>query len=243
MTSSYGFNFFFPTLVQGLGIGSSTVSLLLTATPYFLGALVSFLVAWNSDRIKERGWHISGGLLAAAIGFAITLATTGTIPRYIASFLYAPGSFSANALVYSWAVSTLSDTPEKRAACGAIVNILGHVGNIISPYFFREPERPIYRLAFILMQVFGALAFAVAFCMKLYLKRVNRKLKQLADSTGGISILLIQLERIMYVFVEDISKVHFELFKLHFTFIHSHFALHLDNLLTSSPTNVLGIAV
>jgi hypothetical protein len=35
--------------------------------------------------------------------------------------LYTPGSFSANPLVYTWAVSTLNTTPEKRAAAGAIV--------------------------------------------------------------------------------------------------------------------------
>jgi MFS family permease len=124
---SYGFNFFFPTLVQGLGYGDENTSLLLTAPPYFLGAIVSFCVSWNSDRIKERGFHITCALGAAATGFIITLATTNLDARYAASFLYAPGSFSANALVYAWAVSTLSSTPEKRAACGAIVNIFGHI--------------------------------------------------------------------------------------------------------------------
>ena len=128
--SSYGFNFFFPTLVQGLGYGDENTSLLLTAPPYFLGAICSFLVSWNSDRIKERGFHITCALGAAATGFIITLATTNLDARYAASFLYAPGSFSANALVYAWAVSTLSSTPEKRAAAGAIVNIFGR---IVSP--------------------------------------------------------------------------------------------------------------
>ncbi|CAK1360977.1 putative transporter [Cercospora beticola] len=188
MTASYGFNFFFPTLLRGFNIGSNTVSLLLTAPPYVTGAIVSFVLAWNSDRIKERGWHISGGLLAAAIGFIITVATDGsaTIPRYVASFLYAPGSFAANALVYSWAVSTLSATPEKRAAGGAIVNIIGHVGNIISPYFFRDEERPTYRLAFILMLVFGGLAFGFAFSTKMFLKRTNKKLREVASATGTV---------------------------------------------------------
>ena len=52
MTASYGFNFYFPTMVQGFGIGSRTISLLLTSPPFFLGALVSFLLAWNSDRMR-----------------------------------------------------------------------------------------------------------------------------------------------------------------------------------------------
>lgn len=136
--------------------------------------------------MKERGWHISGGLLASAIGFVMSIASTNTFVRYAASFLFAPGSFAANALVYSWAVSSLSATPEKRAAAGAIVNIIGHIGNIVSPYFFRAPEEPVFRTAFILMLVFGALAFAAAVATKLYLKRQNGKLRKVALETGAV---------------------------------------------------------
>lgn len=186
MTASYGFNFFFPTLVSGMGLGNNILSLLLTSPPYFLGAITSFLVSWNSDRIKERGYHISGGLAAAAIGFIITIGTSNVSARYAASFLYAPGSFSANALVYAWAVSTLSTTPEKRAASGAIVNIFGHIGNVVSPYFFRDHEAPTYRLAFVLMLIFGAMAFGVTFGTKMFLKLQNRSLRKRADETGEV---------------------------------------------------------
>lgn len=136
--------------------------------------------------MRERGYHISMGLLASAIGFLITIATTNTAARYAASFLYAPGSFAANALVYSWAVSTLSATPEKRAAAGAVVNIIGHIGNVVSPYFFRDAQAPVYRTAFILMFVFGFLAFAIAFGTKMYLKKQNRQLKEQARVNGQV---------------------------------------------------------
>ncbi|EJT71142.1 hypothetical protein GGTG_10402 [Gaeumannomyces tritici R3-111a-1] len=186
MTGSYGFNFFFPTLVRGLGIGNNTTSLLLTSPPYLLGAACSFFASWNSDRTPERGYHICVGLGAAAVGYVITISTPNVAARYAASFLFAPGSFSANALVYTWAVSTLSTTPEKRAAAGAIVNIFGHLGNIVSPYFFRPEEQPVYRLAFVLMLVFGATAFAIAISTKMYLKWQNSKLRRRADQTGEI---------------------------------------------------------
>jgi MFS family permease len=161
-------------------------SLYLTAPPYFLGAAVSFIVARNSDRIRERGYHITGGIAASLIGFIITIATPNFAARYAASFFYAPGSFSANALVYSWAVSSAGTTPEKRAAAGAIVNIVGHVGNIISPYFFRDVQAPEYPLAFILMLVFGILAAALAIGTKFYLKSENRKIKRGTDDSGAI---------------------------------------------------------
>lgn len=185
MTSSYGFNNFFPTMVRGFGLGSSTIALVLTAPPYILGTIVSFYVAWSSDRKKERGYHIMINNCASIVGFIISVATLNTAARYTAAFLYTSGSFSANALVYTWAVSSLSQTPEKRAAGGAIVNICGHLGNVMSPYFFPDSDSPRYTMAMILQIVFAGLTFCTAFTSKTYLKRQNRKLKSLADETGG----------------------------------------------------------
>lgn len=131
MTSSYGFNFFFPTIVNGLGFGTTTnpdnddinpVPLLMTAPPYIAAALISFAFAWNSDRTKSRSYHVIPALCMSLVGFIITVATLNPAARYFAAFLYTPGSFSANPLVYTWAISTLSTTPEKRAASGAIVS-------------------------------------------------------------------------------------------------------------------------
>ncbi|KAH7361248.1 major facilitator superfamily domain-containing protein [Pyrenochaeta sp. MPI-SDFR-AT-0127] len=173
MTSSYGFNNFFPTMVRGFGLGSSTIALLLTAPPY------------SSDRKKERGYHIMTNNCISIIGFIISVATLNTAARYTAAFLYTAGSFSANALVYTWAVSTLSETPEKRAAGGAIVNICGHLGNVMSPYFFPDSDAPRYTMAMILQIVFAGLTFTMAFGSKTYLKRQNKKLKHVADESGG----------------------------------------------------------
>ncbi|KAH7110066.1 major facilitator superfamily domain-containing protein [Dendryphion nanum] len=185
MTSSYGFNNFFPTMVRGFGLGSRTMALLLTAPPYVLGTIISFGVAWSSDRQKERGYHIMINNCCSIIGFIISVATLNTAARYTAAFLYTSGSFSANALVYTWAVSSLSQTPEKRAAGGAIVNIMGHLGNVMSPYFFPDKDAPRYTMAMILQIVFAGLTFCTAFGSKTYLKKQNRKLKEEADSTGN----------------------------------------------------------
>lgn len=184
ITSSYGFNNFFPTMVNGFELGSRITSLLLTAPPYILGTAVSFFVAWNSDRKKERGFHIIINLSCSITGFIITVATANTAARYTAAFLYTSGSFSANALVYTWAVSSLGQTPEKRAAGGAIVNICGHIGNVISPYFFPDRDAPRYTMAMILQIVFAALALSMAAIAKFYLRKQNTKLQEAADLIG-----------------------------------------------------------
>jgi hypothetical protein len=162
------------------------MALALTAPPYILGTIMSFFVAWSSDRSKERGFHIMTNNCVSIIGFIISVATLNTAARYTAAFLYTSGSFSANALVYTWAVSSLGQTPEKRAAGGAIVNIMGHLGNVMSPYFFPDSDRPRYTMAMILQIVFASLTFCMAFLSKTYLKRQNKKMKASADETGAV---------------------------------------------------------
>ncbi|EEY17032.1 nicotinamide mononucleotide permease [Verticillium alfalfae VaMs.102] len=50
MISSYGFNNFFHNIVTGFGISSRADSLLMAATPCIVGSIMSFVVAFSSNR-------------------------------------------------------------------------------------------------------------------------------------------------------------------------------------------------
>lgn len=128
--SAYGFNNFYPSIVRGFNLGSNTITLVCTAPPYLVGALITFAMAYNSDRMSERGWHIILSMIVAIIGFVISVATLNVPARYFASFLYIAGCFTGNSLVFAWGASTTSQTPEKRACATAIINVLGQAGNI-----------------------------------------------------------------------------------------------------------------
>ncbi|PTB35337.1 hypothetical protein M441DRAFT_153482 [Trichoderma asperellum CBS 433.97] len=182
--TAYGFNYFFPTIVNGFHIGSQTITLTLTAPPYLFGAAVSFIVAYSSDRNNERGYHICVPMAVASVGFIISAATLNIGARYFASFLYCSGAFAANAMVYSWAASTLNQTPEKRAAGTAIVNLLAQLGNIWSPYFFRPGDSPRYALAMILMMVFSFISITCSLLLKFLLRRENKKILAEAEISG-----------------------------------------------------------
>lgn len=157
-----------------MNFGDRTITLVLTAPPYLFGALISFLV--SSDRFNERGYHISLPMLVAIVGFIISAATLNSAARYFASFLYCAGAFAANAPVYSWAASSLNQTPEKRACGTAIVNLLSQLGNIWSPYFFPSSDGPRYVMAMLLMMAFSALSVAASMLMKWLLRRENKAL-------------------------------------------------------------------
>ncbi|CAG8920220.1 unnamed protein product [Penicillium salamii] len=182
--TSYGFNYFYPTIVEGFNLGTRTITLTCTAPPYIVAALVSYGIAWSSDRRKERGFHITTPVLIAIIGFIISIATLNIPARYVASFLYVAGVFGANAAVFSWAATTLGATPQKKACAMAIMNLCGQLGNIWSPYFFHDSDSPRYARAMVLLLVFSALQAALCCLMKWLLARANKRLVQWGQTAG-----------------------------------------------------------
>ncbi|KAF4441022.1 major facilitator superfamily transporter [Fusarium acutatum] len=108
--SAYGFNSFFPTIVKGFKLGNTTLTLILTAPPYLIATATAFATAWSSDRRKNRGYHIAITQAVACVGFIISVVTLNNAARYAAAFLYICGCFSSNAMVFSWASSTLNQT-------------------------------------------------------------------------------------------------------------------------------------
>ncbi|KAH8894628.1 MFS general substrate transporter [Thozetella sp. PMI_491] len=188
--TAYGFNNFFPTIVNGFNLGSRTVTLLCTAPPYLVGAIISFLVAYSSDKVGERGYHISIPMGVAAIGFIINVSVSNVPAQYFSSFLYISGCFSANSIVYSWAATSVSQTPEKRACAGAIINLMGQLGNIWSPYFFSSQDAPRYIKAMILMIGFSIASMLGCFLMKWVLTRDNKRLLKEFEGSGRTPNLL-----------------------------------------------------
>ncbi|KAK2731855.1 major facilitator superfamily transporter [Colletotrichum kahawae] len=175
--SAYGFNNFFPTIVKGFKLGNNTLTLILTAPPYLLATVVAFLTAFSSDRRKERGFHISVPQGVACIGFIISVSTINNAARYVAAFLYICGCFSSNAMVFSWASSTLNQTPEKRACATAIINLLSQLGNIWSPYFFPSTDSPRYVMANLLMMASSALSIVTCAVMNSAPRKASKLVK------------------------------------------------------------------
>ncbi|KAM0417310.1 hypothetical protein ACHAPT_012691 [Fusarium lateritium] len=182
--SAYSFNSFFPTIVKGFKLGDNTLTLVLTAPPYLVATITAFATAWSSDRRKDRGYHIAVPQFVACIGFIISVSTLNNAARYTAAFLYICGCFSSNAMVFSWASSTLNQTPEKRACATAIINLLSQLGNIWSPYFFPSSDGPRYIKANILMMAFSLLSVVTCVVMKTMLRKANRKLKETGENVN-----------------------------------------------------------
>lgn len=188
---AYGFNYFYPTIVKGFGFGSDTVTQLLTAPPFLVGAILSLAISWSSDRRTERSLHVAVPMGIAIVGFVISVATLNGPARYVASFLYVTGCFAANGLLYSWAASVLNQTPEKKAVATSMINVLAQLGNIMSPYFFRSQDQPRYVLALILLIAFAGMSGLLCLFLKWDLTRANRKIRAESEANGTVPGLFI----------------------------------------------------
>lgn len=67
LITAQSFNNFFPSIVGTLGF-DDTITLLLTAPPYFFAFLVSLAVSFHAAHKAERGWHITIPMIFALFG-------------------------------------------------------------------------------------------------------------------------------------------------------------------------------
>lgn len=67
LITAQSFNNFFPSIVGTLGY-STTITLLLTAPPYFFAFIVSLCLSFHAAHKMERGWHIAIPLMFALLG-------------------------------------------------------------------------------------------------------------------------------------------------------------------------------
>lgn len=183
--SACSFNNFFPTIVRSMGF-KSTTALLLTAPPYFVSGLIGIPFAWSSGHFNERTIHITAGLSLAVVGFAMSLGSLNMVVRYTATFLYATGAYSVGSVILGWVSNTLSQTPEKKSVAYAIVNVTANLAYIYCAYLWPKSDEPAYTMGFGSMVGFAVTSILCAWCMRVWLKRLNQKLRTSEDETVAL---------------------------------------------------------
>ncbi|OZJ02035.1 hypothetical protein BZG36_04953, partial [Bifiguratus adelaidae] len=148
------FNAFFPTLTATLGY-SSTVTLLLTAPPWFFAYLVMLTNALHADKTGERTIHVVWPFLVAIVGLIIATSTSALGARFFALFLLAQ-SYAGFVIILTWISNSIPRPPAKRAVSLAFVNAFSQLGNIAGSYVFPAAWGPSYKNSFaICITMFG----------------------------------------------------------------------------------------
>lgn len=138
----YSFSLFLPTIISALGYANVQAQLL-TVPPNFLAFLCVLLGAYISDKIKMRGPMIAGGLLIAAIGYIMQLASDKNGVKYAGTFFIAAGAFPCSPLITAWLSNNLAPHYVRATGLGLIVAI-GNCGAFIATFTYLKGDGPDY---------------------------------------------------------------------------------------------------
>lgn len=183
-----------PQIIRNMGF-TSTRAQLLTAPPYFCGAISALVSSLMADRFKWRMPFIvsSQSLLIIAYGilfakaediadnvplcyFAVFVACVGIypiLPGCVSQPLtdyYSPADAHKNA----WTINNLAG-PEKRAMGIAFMICMGNLGGIVGSFIYLEKEKPKYPTGFGSSLAFAAAGIVAALTLETLFVTINKK--------------------------------------------------------------------
>jgi sugar phosphate permease len=134
LMAEWGVTFWLPTVLKETGLSIQAVGFL-SALPSAAGALMMILVAYSSDRLQERKWHMIGAtalsgvfLLMAQLAGHSTIGILVFLTLAVASFFGRFGPF--------WSLPTEVLPPAVAGVGIGLVNGAGNLGGTVGPYFF-----------------------------------------------------------------------------------------------------------
>ncbi|KAL9089777.1 MAG: hypothetical protein Q9165_005571 [Trypethelium subeluteriae] len=178
---------FFPIVVKTLGYNNID-TLLLSAPPYVLAVIATFINAWHADRTGERYLHVVLPLCVGVAAFILGVATTSTAPRYVAMMLMVPGVYTGYVVVLAWIANVMPRPPAKRAAAQAAINAVSNCSSIYASYMYPDSAAPRYTVAFSVDCATAALAIIMATLLRFILVGLNRKLDRGEHVEGAVAV-------------------------------------------------------
>ncbi|WWD06976.1 hypothetical protein V865_005073 [Kwoniella europaea PYCC6329] len=164
---------FFPVIVNTLGY-NKTGTLLLTAPPYLLAAIVFYTISYISDRRNMMYPIIMSCLGVAIIAYVLAIATLKVPARYVAMMLMPSVCSGPQIMLYKTLNVHMARPYPKRAAGVAMMNAIGGLSNVWTSYLYYDA--PHYYAAF--GCVLGCtISFMITITLyKMYVQRMNRLL-------------------------------------------------------------------
>ncbi|CAM4234895.1 Major facilitator superfamily (MFS) profile domain-containing protein [Bordetella tumbae] len=130
---SYGVSFWLPTLVQQLNVGDVMHVGLYTAVPFTAAFIVMYLIGRNSDRMRERRWHLVGPFMCVCAGLIGSVWFHDSMGMALfALTIAAIGAYSTTSMLFTIPGLFLSGVG--MAAGVAMINCFGGLGGFVSPY-------------------------------------------------------------------------------------------------------------
>ena len=132
VTGSYGIEFFLPSILQqwyDLKLDKITWLVIL---PPLLALAGQIFVGWNSDRTKERRFHVVVPIALGALALALAPLTQGHLRLTIACFMLAYVGFKAYMPAF-WSLPNLFLVQTAAAGSIGLINSIGNLGGYLGP--------------------------------------------------------------------------------------------------------------
>ncbi|KXG46962.1 Major facilitator superfamily domain, general substrate transporter [Penicillium griseofulvum] len=182
----YAYSYFKTVILMGMGF-SNTQSQLLSAPPYIMAALFTYLGGWFTDKYQIRGPVIAIHQLLTAVGMLITAYGGASGARYFGIFMGVgflqfciPGvlAFQANNIT----------SHSKRGVASATCLIGGGLGGIIASIAFKFDESPHYTTGIWVTFGITMVSICLTLMMDFHFWKTNKKARetngQIEDMTG-----------------------------------------------------------
>ena len=136
-TGGYAFWFWFPTMLQRLS-GWDVRSIGWVGTIPFIAGLIGMLIlAWSSDRTRERRWHFAVPQLIAAAALGLWFFIPHSNVLLIAIFSLV-GFGTVAYLPSFWALPSAFLTSSAAAAAVGFINCTASIGGFVGPKIFGD---------------------------------------------------------------------------------------------------------
>jgi D-galactonate transporter len=129
----YGVSFWLPTLIKASGISDSTTIGWLTSIPYAAAVACMIWTSRNSDRLKERRWHIAVPAFVGALGLIISTLVPQTPTAAVLTLTLATMGIMT-ALCQFWCLPPAFLSGVAAAAGIALINSVGNLAGFASPF-------------------------------------------------------------------------------------------------------------
>jgi len=131
VATNYGLSFFLPQIVKQFGM-SNLMTGVVSAIPYFVGAIA--IVAWgySSDHFHERKAHLAIAILISVVGLAAAAVLHDPTAKMAALAVAGFGIFAS--LPVFWTLPTAFLSGAAAAGGIAIINSIGNLAGFAGPY-------------------------------------------------------------------------------------------------------------
>ncbi|EME87006.1 uncharacterized protein MYCFIDRAFT_30231 [Pseudocercospora fijiensis CIRAD86] len=139
-----GLSVFMPTVLRDLG-WTATRAQLYSVPVYVSASAIAILIAFISDKIKQRGLCLACFTFLGITGFALLRWNNDANVRYAAVYLCALGAFPGGPGFLSWGLNNCAGPPVRAVASGWIVT-LGTLGGIVATWTYLASDAPTYHI-------------------------------------------------------------------------------------------------